>query len=596
MAFSGIIPTIKVTSNSAVNSAVNGVINNAAQGAVSVALNQTLGQQAASALGFASGSQNFVGNLVNPLINAAPQALNQAITSSILNSNALGPAGPLVSGLASNLTGQLTNSLSGGLGNVGALGAFAEGQGATRYFPGAGDEEDADYGGYNYTPGPVGPDVVFSIKPAQNAASADVLAQMYGGNSGVSAALPWGQIPDVGAGNFLSPQTQGGVLGQSLDTLSSGQGLYSPSPTSGFDLTFPQTPALSGQTFQTGSLDSSTGALFVNPPVQNLPGYSAFSPIAVSLSSPFPEVGTQDYFNIAAKAATSFTDSNLASKYGFGLGSTSQSRTVYGAGDGWKFTTAPGDITWESSAKVERVPIFGTNKPPVVSGSRSMRDLSLSNALIEGFSMVKSVESKIAKLEALLNYTLTSSYVKVPVFWVTASDKKYGNGNNDGGFFVMKQLKVKEEMRDLTGRATRAIVDVSFSQVPDYQVDDGRDLASKSVAGGRSVLSSVSETIDKAAKEAAAKGQLAVIQQDSLGGGGSLSGTAGARGAGNPKGPKPGQVEISPGVFRPKFKDKTNPNGTITTLEFDVPTRQYLPKGEIDKLQAARQKAAGSTP
>lgn len=580
MAFSGVIPTIKVTSNSAINSAVNGVVNNVAQGAVNVALNGLLGQQAAASLGFPAGSQNFIGGLVTPLINAAPQALDQAITSSITNSEALGPAGPLVGGLASNLANNLVGGLTNNL--LGGLSDFAGPQGATRYFPGAGDEEDADYGGYNYTPGPVGPDVVFSIKPAQNAANSDALAQMFNDQIGVEGKIPFGEISVLGAGSYLSPQTQGGVLGDSLNNLSSGQGLFSPSPGAGFDLSFSQIPAISSQAFQTGTLDSSSGDLFIDTPVQNLPGFSAFSPTAVTLASPFPEVGTQEYFNVAATAATSLTNADLASKYGFDLGNTSQVGAIYGGGEGWKFTTAPADITWDSAAKVDRVPIFGTNKPPVISGSRGMRDLTLSNALIEGFSMVKSVESKIAKLEALLNYTLTSSYVKVPVYWVTASDKKYGNGNNDGGFFVIKQIKVKEEMRDLAGRSTRAVVDVSFTQVPDYQVDDGRDLASKSVAGAKSFLSNVGDIQSKAIEKGLKEGTLSVVQQDSLTGGGTGGGIGGAKpGSGNSN--KPGYRQLASGAWEKATRTRTV-NGVSIVEELNPKNGRYISVEEYTKL------------
>ena len=40
-------------------------------------------------------------------------------------------------------------------------------------------------------------------------------------------------------------------------------------------------------------------------------------------------------------------------------------------------------------------------------------------------------------------------------------------------------------MRDLTGNATRARIDISLMQVPDYQVNSGRDQASQVTAGGK---------------------------------------------------------------------------------------------------------------
>jgi hypothetical protein len=129
--------------------------------------------------------------------------------------------------------------------------------------------------------------------------------------------------------------------------------------------------------------------------------------------------------------------------------------------------------------------MFGTNNPPVVAGSRGMRDLSLGNALVEGFVRNVMVEDKVAALEALMNYQLNASdgFVNVPVYQVKANDKTYGNG-----FFIIKDVKVKETMRDLKGNTTRAYVDISLMQVPEYQVNSGRDLASKPAASAKSLV------------------------------------------------------------------------------------------------------------
>ena len=155
-------------------------------------------------------------------------------------------------------------------------------------------------------------------------------------------------------------------------------------------------------------------------------------------------------------------------------------------GGGWTFICAPEDISWDTSNAVQRIGIFGTNNPPVVSGSRGMRDLTLGNALVEGFIRNVTVESKISALENLLNYNLNSSdgFVSVPVYQVWANQKAYGNS----GYFILKDVRVKESMRDLTGNATRATVDVSLMEVPEYQVNSGRDLASKPAAAARAAL------------------------------------------------------------------------------------------------------------
>jgi hypothetical protein len=155
-----------------------------------------------------------------------------------------------------------------------------------------------------------------------------------------------------------------------------------------------------------------------------------------------------------------------------------------GSSGGWTFITAPEDVSWDTANQASRIDMFGTNSPPVVAGSRGMRDLSLGNALVEGFIRNVAVEDKVAALEALMNYQLNASdgFVKVPVYQVKANDKAYGNG-----YFIIKDVKVKETMRDLKGNATRAYVDISFMQVPEYQVNSGRDLASKPAASAKAL-------------------------------------------------------------------------------------------------------------
>lgn len=167
------------------------------------------------------------------------------------------------------------------------------------------------------------------------------------------------------------------------------------------------------------------------------------------------------------------------------------SAAAFGGSGGWTFITTPENIEWSMSAEVSPVKIFGTNQVPVTVGSKGMRELNMGNALVEGFSRKVQVEDKVAALEALMNFSLVSGdksgYVKVPVFQVTANDKIYGSGQggSDGGYFVIKDIKVKEVIRDLAGLTTRAYVDVAFTQVPPYQVSSGIDQANKSVTGAK---------------------------------------------------------------------------------------------------------------
>jgi len=159
---------------------------------------------------------------------------------------------------------------------------------------------------------------------------------------------------------------------------------------------------------------------------------------------------------------------------------------------GWSFITAPEDVSWDVSNAASRVDMFGTNNPPVVAGSRGMRDLTLGNALVEGFVRGVSLEGKIAALEKLMNYGLNSSdgFVSVPVYQVWASEKSYGGSE---AYYIIKDVKVKETMRDLKGNTTRAYVDISLMQVPAYQVNSGRDQASATTSGAKSGLISAAQ-------------------------------------------------------------------------------------------------------
>jgi hypothetical protein len=113
-----------------------------------------------------------------------------------------------------------------------------------------------------------------------------------------------------------------------------------------------------------------------------------------------------------------------------------------------------------------------------------MRDVSIRDALVEGFIRNVQVEAKVEALELLLNYNLNGSdgFVSVPCYQFYANSKNYGGLK---GYYIIKDVSVKEEMRDLTGNATRARIDINLMQVPEYQVNSGRDQASQVTAGGK---------------------------------------------------------------------------------------------------------------
>ena len=202
---------------------------------------------------------------------------------------------------------------------------------------------------------------------------------------------------------------------------------------------------------------------------------------------------------------------------------------------GWTFITAPEDISWDVSNSASRVDMFGTNNPPVVAGSRGMRDLKLGNSLVEGFVRKLSVDGKITALEELLNYGLNTSdgFVSVPVYQVWANRRSYGGPE---AYYIIKSVNVKEEMRDLQGNTTRAYVDVDFMQVPKYQVNTGRDSANKAIANTGPNL------VSQSSVNAAARAAASVAGQASQGVDGSKSG------ANAPKPTKP----VDPNKFRPQ--------------------------------------------
>jgi hypothetical protein len=430
MAFSGVIPTISVSSNSLVNSVAGGLVNNVASSAVKVALSPKLSNQWASSSGLSPQSlTSLLSSAVTPgLISTGSQAISQSLTSSIVNSKALGPLGSLVQDYAGNAVSNLSRDLLGTL-------FPATVSSPTKYFPGAGNEPDADYQGYAYNPGSNGVDVVFSIKPAVSGAQAEITDQVSGkGGSGVQTSVPAGQSVPSSGGLSLTPKADYSTAFQSASGA-----------------------VLGDLTKQANLAGSFRGVPFGSP--------DAFKAI-----STIPQILT-------------------SSTVGQPFSQDSQQSSV------WNFICAPEEISWSTAVQVDRVPIFGTNLPPVISGSRGMRELSMSNALVEGFTRGKTIEGKVSDLEKLLSFTLDTQngYVKVPVYWVYANNKRYGDV--DGGCFLIKEVKVKEEMRDLTGLATRAKVDISFSQVPSYQVDDGRDVASKTVSGTTSNLGAVASVL-----------------------------------------------------------------------------------------------------
>jgi hypothetical protein len=186
----------------------------------------------------------------------------------------------------------------------------------------------------------------------------------------------------------------------------------------------------------------------------------------------------------------------------------------------WYFVTAPQDVSWSKEGKVTSAETYGTNTPYVLYGSTSLRKLTLGNVMLEGFSDRKTVEANIVALETCMNMVIQAGYT-APYCW------KVYSGGKSYGTFVIVGVKVKEMMRDLRGFATRAVVDIDLQQVPDYQVNSGRDLASKATLGG--VSSAVKGLIAEQNKDKATKDKAAAAGK--TGANAASTGTAGKQDA-----------------------------------------------------------------
>jgi len=159
--------------------------------------------------------------------------------------------------------------------------------------------------------------------------------------------------------------------------------------------------------------------------------------------------------------------------------------------------------------------------PYVLYGSTGLRKLTLGNVMLEGFSDRKTVEANIVALETCMNMVIQSGYT-APYCW------KMYSGGKSYGTFIITGVKVKEVMRDLRGYATRAFVDIELMQVPDYQVNSGRDLAATGIFGR---LSSAVQKLVNTQNNGAKNGSAAGTSRSSTAGAAAGSGTAGAQDA-----------------------------------------------------------------
>lgn len=396
--------------------------------AVNIALNSALGTNVVGPQGLSlTSGANLLASTVTPYVTGAVAAgINQSINNSLKSA---GSFGPILSNLGTSLVNQAFNGFTNAI-----TGATTPGTGnAINYkmFPGADGigEVPAFYGGagsYTLT------DIIFSLQPA---------------NQG--------------------PQTFGDA--QAVN-----------------DPKIATTAAINQVAGNSGAVQSATAtaanAVKTEKMAVGASGTTTYDRAILKFMSKGTPTSKAEIAKLSSDELAALNDT-LSVTGGQGL----EPLPAAGYFGSWSFITAPEDVSWDIANAATRVDMFGTNSPPVVAGARGMRDLTLGNALVEGFVRGVSLEGKIAALENLMNYRLNGSdgFVSVPVYQVWASEKSYGGSE---AYYIIKDVKVKETMRDLKGNATRAYVDISLMQVPAYQVNSGKDQASATTSGARSAL------------------------------------------------------------------------------------------------------------
>jgi hypothetical protein len=169
--------------NAAVNAAVSSVATSLV-GYVNVGLSQALGSAVSSQSGLSlTDGKNLLKTQLTSLVsstlsNQLSGTINKTLGSigGPLASIAAPVANKLATGAVNYAVGALTgkgsslkNSIAGAFGGGGGgLGGNIINDVSTKIWPGAGGEGEADYGGFAHNLGPNGPDVVFSIVPANN--------------------------------------------------------------------------------------------------------------------------------------------------------------------------------------------------------------------------------------------------------------------------------------------------------------------------------------------------------------------------------------------------------------------------------------------
>ena len=213
----------------------------------------------------------------------------------------------------------------------------------------------------------------------------------------------------------------------------------------------------------------------------------------------------------------------------------------------WYFITSPQDVSWKKDSVTKEVATYGTNNPYLNYGTTKLRKLTLGNAMIEGFSNAMQVEDNVKSLEACMRMVIEegTGYASPYCWQAFAGNKSYGT-------FIITGVSVREEMRDMSGNATRAFVDIDLQEVPPYQVSSGTDITSTATTGG----------FDPAFEQQAAS---QAAQQDQAVAGAQTD----APGADGAETPAQGVGAVNPITGKPY---EAADNYTVGGIEYDVAT------------------------
>ena len=204
----------------------------------------------------------------------------------------------------------------------------------------------------------------------------------------------------------------------------------------------------------------------------------------------------------------------------------------------WYFITAPQEVSWKKDSEAKQMATYGTNSPYLNYGATKLRELTLGNALIEGFSNAMQVEDNVTSLERCMHMVISEDGYAAPYCWnAFAGGKSYGT-------FIITGVSIKEVMRDMSGNATRAVADISLQEVPPYQVSSGADSTSTAIQGS---LSQEGELALKQSEAAKQDGAVAGANGGGAGGGGTTTPGADAPGGSEPAPPTLGAVNPATG-------------------------------------------------